>query len=636
MKKTETHLFIIWQRGRYKEAEILEDMATHFTILKQYAITWTPELVSGNFTRFYGVNLPSNSSKEKECGIGEFLLCVVRDEHPVYEERMTSRGPETVNVNMFDSKTRYREWTGYGHKIHGTNSEKETNHDLTLLIGKNVKDFILENPDPSSVEALQRDIEGASGWKSLRHLFYVLNSTIAYVVLRNFESLPDKHDVSIHGDIDLLVDNRDNIRYITNAKVAYREQYRVYHHIKVGTRSIPFDFRYVGDNYYDKSWEQDILDTRVLHEKGFYVMDAQNLYYSLLYHAYIQKRVIASDYPEKLEHFAKAINVIYTNNPQESIRQLDTFMYKHGYEYLKPNDLTVGFEDNQLKLSHHYNRYGGACIKSRKESIHDVITKDTISWQSKVFRKGNSIVKAGTPWFIDNEVRFLQKIGDGVHYPRIIAIGGDEVEHWVEMSMLKGSNLFSNHWRIRIGDIRSCAIRILDLIEKLYDHSILHRDIAPNNILVDNSGTVALIDFAFAIDYRNDQDFLCPWNLGMGNAPNEMYSDFYNLAAIFENRYGTMPFVKRFAVALKKIDWAHYKDAEYVHRQVACARKALKRRYSIADMVEFALGKYRVRKYVKHPKKLLRRVFPSVRKPYDICVRICKKVIRKVRRLLGK
>lgn len=163
MGTPEIHLFILWEKARYKESAILEDMAKHFTILKQYAITWTPELVASNFTRFYGVNLPSNSFKEKECGSGEFLLCVVRDEKPVYEERMTSRGPEIVNVNMFDAKDRYRSWTCGGHKIHGTNNEKETNHDLSLLIGKNVANFLSENENSAKYETLQRDIEDVNG-----------------------------------------------------------------------------------------------------------------------------------------------------------------------------------------------------------------------------------------------------------------------------------------------------------------------------------------------------------------------------------------------------------------------------------------------------------------------------------------
>ena len=169
----ELHLFILWQNARYKESEILEDMAKYFTILKQYAITWTPQLVANNFTRFYGVNLPPNSFKEEECGRGEFLLCVVQDENPVYEVRMTSRGPEKVNVNMFDAKDRYRSWTGGGHKIHGTNNEKETNHDLTLLIGMNVADFLSKEASSTKYEALQKDIEGANGWESLEHMFYV-------------------------------------------------------------------------------------------------------------------------------------------------------------------------------------------------------------------------------------------------------------------------------------------------------------------------------------------------------------------------------------------------------------------------------------------------------------------------------
>ena len=105
----ELHLIVLWEHARYQQAQIAADIQQQFRVVNCYEVEWTKSLVAANFSRFYGVNLPKNSFKEKECGSGRFLLYVVFDENPVYEERLTSRGPEVVNAHLFDAKTRYRD-----------------------------------------------------------------------------------------------------------------------------------------------------------------------------------------------------------------------------------------------------------------------------------------------------------------------------------------------------------------------------------------------------------------------------------------------------------------------------------------------------------------------------------------------
>lgn len=635
-KSTEIHLFILWQNARYKETEILDDMAKHFVILKKFAITWSPALVANNFTRFYGVNLPPKSGKEKECGTGEFLLCVVRDEQPIYAERVTSRGIETVNTNMFDAKQRYRSWTKGGHKVHATNNEKETNHDLTLLLGKNISDFLIENSMVESIiESIHRDIEGSNGWKSLEHLFYVLNNTISYVVLRNYENIPTEYDFSIHGDIDILTENKCNIAYIANAIPVYSEPYRVYHYVNIGSGMIPFDFRFIGDNYYDREWEKNILKQRVLSSKGFYIPDPVNQYYSLLYHAYVQKYDIAEDYPVKLSYFANSINEQYVNDKLISIAQLDKFMQENDYEYIQCEDITVGFNLNNLQLSRRYNRFEGKCIRSVKSTVNDIITKQPVSWISRVYKKENSYIKAGTPWLIDNEERSLLKVGDGIHFPKIIASGGDNKEHWIEISEMSGEELFHNKWGIRISHIRKYSLLILQLLEILYRNDIIHRDIHSGNIYVDSHDNVAILDFGFAIDFRQDKDFPCPWNLGMSHSPQYMYSDFYNLAGIFEYRWATMPYVAQFTQELKQIDWQHYPDKTFVEQQIARTKAALKKPFTPKDYLEYLLGKYKVRKYFHHPRKLLRRITPDFSKEKDYICKFSCRIARKIKKIFN-
>ena len=44
-------------------------------------------------------------------------------------------------------------------------------------------------------------------WNSLQQFFDELNLQCNYVVLRNFDYLPEKYKCDLHGDIDLLTDD---------------------------------------------------------------------------------------------------------------------------------------------------------------------------------------------------------------------------------------------------------------------------------------------------------------------------------------------------------------------------------------------------------------------------------------------
>ena len=240
--KEELHLFIIWENARNKQEEIIKDIKENFEIINIYDICWSKDKFSNNLSRFYGTNLPKGSGKEQHCGNGNFLLIIIKDLKPEYTERMTSKGSKIVNINMFDKKEKYRQWTGGGHRIHATNDEIETNHDITLLLGKNVKDYLKENNTEwdGKVINIANDLLGSNGWKTVNEMFYALNNCTNYAILRNYESLPDEIYENEHNDIDLICESMEDTAYILNAKPVFKEneyvagavflqpQYRIY------------------------------------------------------------------------------------------------------------------------------------------------------------------------------------------------------------------------------------------------------------------------------------------------------------------------------------------------------------------------------------------------------------------------
>ena len=345
----EIHLFILWETSRYKEKEILEDIRKNFNIIGLYNIKWDKETFSDNLTRFYGTNLPPNSYKEQHCGNGDFLLVVVEVENPKYEKRETSKGVQIVNVDMFDKKSLYREMTGGGHKVHGTNSEIETNHDLTLLLGKNIEDYLKERDENKEVEIinLKQELIGKQGFNTVKEMFYVLNNCINYAIIRNYETLPDEIYVNKHNDIDIICDSLENAAYILNGKKVFEEDYRVHYKVKVEDKFAFFDLRYVGDNYYYYQMERKILDNRVYNEKGFYTISDEEYFYALIYHAILQKPIFAEDYKQRLQKMNKTNQKLETN--EDYIELLNNWLIEKGYMITKPIDSSVQFNIENMK-----------------------------------------------------------------------------------------------------------------------------------------------------------------------------------------------------------------------------------------------------------------------------------------------
>jgi hypothetical protein len=351
----ELHLIIIWENARHAEDKILADIDKKFKIIKTFEVHWTKNKFAENLSRFYGTLLPANSRKEVHVGTNPFLAVVVQDENPVYKTHTTSRGDKHVNTNLFTTKALHREWTGGGHRIHASNTRAEADHNLTLLFGKNSDDFLKTyGSKPSKkVEKWPHDPLGSDGWESLEQLFYVLNNTIDYVVLRNFDALPDKYYAKDHGDIDLLVSSYDDARFITNSTPVFKSKYRVYNNIVIGGEKVLFDFRNFDDNYYDTKWEQDILARRALTPEGFYVPAPEDHFYSLLYHAIIQKPAIGKDYIERLVTMAPEIGVKLTQRyfeSDEAITLLSKFLLKNSYHFTQPNDKSVFFHTDNIHI----------------------------------------------------------------------------------------------------------------------------------------------------------------------------------------------------------------------------------------------------------------------------------------------
>lgn len=230
MPNSDFTLFIIWEKARVKEKEILLKIESEFQILQKYEIQWSEEKFLNNLSSFYSDDVYHQPAQKKMRGTGPFLAVLCLDEKPLYEKRETNHGTVLVNIHTLDFKTYIRKtFLNGGFTFHASDNLEEAKHDVVLLTGKSIND-ILKTETSDKVIFLKQNLPCVDGWKSMSQVFYVLNEACNYVVLWGHEKLP--HDFISHerdGDIDLLTDNlqrlisvlRDNNDLRTNAFVFY-------------------------------------------------------------------------------------------------------------------------------------------------------------------------------------------------------------------------------------------------------------------------------------------------------------------------------------------------------------------------------------------------------------------------------
>jgi hypothetical protein len=313
---------------------ILDKIRERFEINQVARLYWSKERIVDNFQRFYAMISGHAYQKYTEAGALPFLFILVTDHNPVYEYRVAGgSGFKKVNVNSFDLKQDLRQHRSTS--LHATNTPREFRRDLMYLMGQPVADY---HPPPwdGNIEDIHRDIVGAEGWSSLTQVFSVLNEAIDYVVLRNFEKLPDEHIHGIHGDIDLLVEDVD----AWNRAASILNKERLAHTI-VAERKVYFDFRSVEDFYYDPEWCRRILQNKVM-IRGFYTPNEEDHFFSLLYHGHVQKPNIAKDYVPRLMALSKRIGLEYITpemltDPGKAAIILGDWLKGNGYYLTRPN-----------------------------------------------------------------------------------------------------------------------------------------------------------------------------------------------------------------------------------------------------------------------------------------------------------
>lgn len=204
-------------------------------------------------------------------------------------------------------------------------------------------------------------------YQSIQEIINLLNqNNIPYLILRNYENLlNDEIYMDGHGDIDILCIESKIIVELLKAESS-RKNYKnfigdgTHYHIYVSNQKVSIDLRYWGDGYYCDKWEKNMIDNRVLYN-GFYVMDPLNHFYSLIYHAILQKQVFTKEYENRLLSMADELDVkLISRDEKGLLKTLEKFMIQNEYTYTFCNDYYIPLQFqkvNKRLITFHWQRY---------------------------------------------------------------------------------------------------------------------------------------------------------------------------------------------------------------------------------------------------------------------------------------
>ena len=124
----------------------------------------------------------------------------------------------------------------------------------------------------------------------------------------------------------------------------------------------------------------------------------------------------------------------------------------------------------------------------------------------------------------------------------------DKGTAYMALDFIEGYDLLDTieegHDRLRPPEVRQILIKVLHAVAYVHGHDILHRDISPDNILLDRNGNPVLIDFGAAKEEATRQsrvlsalhvvkDGYSPQEFYLAGGQQNASSDLYSLGATF-------------------------------------------------------------------------------------------------------
>lgn len=362
---------ILWENGRHQEKAVIERIESEYKIIYCAEITWSQEHFLANLNRLYSRHIDDqtyNQYKLGQVGLGPFLCVVFEDENPTYGYVRSLSGDISIG-NSKAVELKYQLRTMFKDNfVHGTSSLKEFFHDACLLFHyEKLMEIVRLQSWDGEIHHLKQDLAGTGGWNSFEDFLIVTNLSANWVFLRNYEYLPNNFWEN-DKDLDVLCEDLTKFASVTNAKQKGNST-NTFETIIEG-KTVPIDIRYLGDQYYDLVWQYNMLSNRAYYKSIVPRLRDDDYFFSLLYHAKLQKPKVKEVYIPRLIKLAKDIGLqkfakedLLDDKKAASI--LNGYMKVNGYYFYKPID--PGVHLNKEVYQYIMRRKDGSIKKSSKK-----------------------------------------------------------------------------------------------------------------------------------------------------------------------------------------------------------------------------------------------------------------------------
>lgn len=136
-----------------------------------------------------------------------------------------------------------------------------------------------------------------------------------------------------------------------------------------------------------------------------------------------------------------------------------------------------------------------------------------------------SVFMQGKRSFIDESLR-LARLGDIPGVVKIFDCFEDNFTAYIVMEFLEGETLLSRierEGKLSCEELLPIMVKVLEALERIHAAGLMHRDIAPDNIMLCRDGRVCLIDFGAARHMTTRHSRSLSTVLKIGYAPAEQY-----------------------------------------------------------------------------------------------------------------
>ena len=277
------------------------------------------------------------------------ILYLVLDPNPKYEEENSNYAKKYFNKN---SRKIYKNFGENSSDIFITREPKEFIEKFALIFGINAFKYLdLDHKELIKLKPLKNPL-GTLGWNNFKEFISFANISCDWLILRNFEFLPFnffKND----KDIDILCRNKEY--FVKKLNLTKRSWGISAFQVKISGKQIPVDLRFLGDKYYDKLWQNNMLENKILQSKLVPRPCNLDYFYSLIYHCKLQKSAVKEIYSQILSQLIITLGI---NNLNKFFVYDDLITSLLLADFLNINNYQIPIPlDKNVKLNMVFYRY---------------------------------------------------------------------------------------------------------------------------------------------------------------------------------------------------------------------------------------------------------------------------------------